>query len=232
MLPQTEAIIYLADQRGCSLKEWHRSYHTFNFGAYFSESRKSFANLQVVNDDTLKAGRTLTQEVKENAWILLLPLVGTLDVQHQFKTRSVEVGQCCQFFAPKDSTFEITNAYESELINFLQIWQTTESIDESIDFVTTEFDLDLQKNKLISLSINRESIRENTLALVGKFNGRNEAVIHLKNPQKGAFAFVIEGAFEVQNRLLRSRDGLALWNLSEIEFEALSNDAIILIIEN
>ena len=43
--------------------------------------------------------------------------------------------------------------------------------------------------------------------------------------------FVIEGAFEVQGTLLHARDGLALWGTDKLEKEALSNDAIILLIE-
>lgn len=46
---------------------------------------------------------------------------------------------------------------------------------------------------------------------------------------------MIEGAFEFQNRLLETRDSVALWNEDnealQIEFEALSNDAINLIVE-
>ena len=43
--------------------------------------------------------------------------------------------------------------------------------------------------------------------------------------------FVIHGAFEVENRLLESRDGLAIWNTDRIELEALSNEAILLLLE-
>ena len=42
---------------------------------------------------------------------------------------------------------------------------------------------------------------------------------------------MIQGAFEVQHRLLKSRDALALWNVVEVEIEALSNEAIIVLIE-
>jgi len=45
------------------------------------------------------------------------------------------------------------------------------------------------------------------------------------------YVFVIEGAFEVQNRLLHARDGLSLSSATEVEFEALSNDAMLLILE-
>ena len=61
--------------------------------------------------------------------------------------------------------------------------------------------------------------------------GREDGVYSLKNPQNGVFVFVIEGAFEVQNRLLEPRDGLAISAVEAIEFEALSNNAIILFLE-
>jgi len=45
------------------------------------------------------------------------------------------------------------------------------------------------------------------------------------------FVFIIEGAFVIQNRLPDQRGGLALWNLnSDLEGEALPNEAIILIV--
>ena len=47
----------------------------------------------------------------------------------------------------------------------------------------------------------------------------------------GFFAFVIEGAFELEGRLLHARDGLALWNLEKIEWEALSGGAILLVLQ-
>jgi hypothetical protein len=66
---------------------------------------------------------------------------------------------------------------------------------------------------------------------IGKFDGRKEGTHIVTDAGKGIFVFVIEGAFEVQNRLLQLRDGLALWNTASIEFEALSNDAILLLLE-
>jgi quercetin 2,3-dioxygenase len=42
--------------------------------------------------------------------------------------------------------------------------------------------------------------------------------------------FVLQGAFEAEGRLLHERGGLALWDAGEIEIEALSNNAILLLI--
>jgi hypothetical protein len=45
--------------------------------------------------------------------------------------------------------------------------------------------------------------------------------------------FNIQGMFEVQGRLLQTGDGLGLWNEpGDVELEALSNEAIVLLIED
>jgi hypothetical protein len=233
MLPKTEATIYLANQRGCSQNDWYRSYHTFNFGLYFNESKKPFGSLHALNDDTLKGGSTLKFESKEDSLILLLPVVGTLNYKNNLEIGKVEVGQAYHFFAPKDSEFEIFNTYENELINFLQVRIAVYSSEPKNNFGKSEFNFDADKNKLISLpSSGEDSIHNYTLTSIGKFDGRKEETYSLRNSDKGIFIFILEGAFEVENRLLQPRDGLALWNLKEIKFEALSNNAIILMIES
>ena len=88
------------------------------------------------------------------------------------------------------------------------------------------FDIQNDKNNLIELYTNK-----NTKYLLGKFLGREEITYQLSQNGRSAFVFVVEGAFEVQYRLLEVRDGLAIWNLPKVEIEALSNDAIILLIE-
>ncbi|MEO7988765.1 MAG: pirin [Chryseolinea sp.] len=233
MTPKTEATIYLADQRGCTQVDWYRSYHTFNYGTYFREHRRPFRNLQVLNDNTLKEGSNLKQHVKENSIILILPIVGSVRYKNKSGIDSlIEVGQAHFFFASKDSEFEFSNLYENELINFLHIELSTH-LQLSDDTVQKfEFDLDGNRNQLIPLHPNKEDNQhQNTLAWIGKFKGRQEGTHSLKNASTGVFIFVIEGAFEVQNRLLHARDGLALSNIDAIEFEALSNDAILLVIE-
>ena len=66
---------------------------------------------------------------------------------------------------------------------------------------------------------------------LGRFAGRAEAAYH---PRAGAgccFGFVLAGAFEVASRLLHPHDGLALWQASCLDLEALSPDAVLLLLE-
>lgn len=52
-----------------------------------------------------------------------------------------------------------------------------------------------------------------------------------KGVDTGIFVFVLQGAFETEGRLLHERDGLALWDVDKIEMEALSNDALVCLVE-
>ena len=233
MSSPTKAIIYLADQRGTFQMEYFRSYHTFNFGTYFNENRKPFGNLVAFNDDTLKGGSTLKLQVEQGMAILLLPVVGALQYKNNTGIMgSLDVGQCHIFTGSKNSEYEISNPYKDELINCLHCMIAVDPQQSNHNIAKSEFDVDANKNQLVSLlSDEQERTYQKISIHIGKFDGRKEGVYRLKDPGKGVFIFVIEGAFEVQNRLLQGRDGLALWNSAEIEFESLSNEAIILLLE-
>ena len=94
------------------------------------------------------------------------------------------------------------------------------------------FNLDEDKNQLIKIAGSINDVSKYPIVSIGKITGRQEAVYKLQNKQNNLFVFVIEGVFEVHGRLLHARDALGLWDIFEdIELEALSNDAIVLIIE-
>lgn len=227
---QTEATIYLAQQRGCSQSDWYRGLYTFNFGTYSNENRKAFGKLQAFNDETLGAGHTNSYRAAEDVFVLLLPVVGGLNYDTGSTALGfLDVGESYGFFAAKDSAFRTSNPYENELINFLQI-RLTAGYDggDRMEGRRHTFDIDLHKNQLIPFQPQARGLGS---FLLGTFQGREEGIYALRNPANGIFIFVLEGAFEVQNRLLHARDGLAITHAEAIEFEALSNEAIILIIE-
>lgn len=227
MKDQSKGKIFLAAERGHTETEWFRSYNSFNFGGYQSEHKKPFGDLYVLNDDTLAGGRSFSLTAEEESAILLLPVVGAVGVKDGTgNERILAAGE--SFFAPveKGAVIEIRNPYDSELVNFLHCWfkmQGAPRFDQSI----AAFRLDENKNTLLNVTDTHTHIR----CLAGKFDGRCEAIYPAASLQSFLFVFVVQGAFEVQNRLLETRDGLALWNVAGMEFEALSNDAIILLIE-
>ncbi|MBB6003296.1 pirin [Arcicella rosea] len=227
MLEQNEARIYLAEKRGLTFGKTFKRFHTFNDELYFDESRKPFGDLKVLNEEILGAGERLTLTLKETTTLILLPLVGGfLFTFNSNEKEYIVASQSFMISGEAGDTYEIANPYADETISFLQI-QLKEAKSETEKFDIKELNLD-EQNQLISLNS-----KENNF-FIGQYEGREEGFYQLKNPKNGLFVLIIEGAFEVQNRLLETKDALALWNFTDdakVEFEALSNGAMILLAE-
>jgi len=168
----------------------------------YQSLKESFLDLTAVNDETLAAGITISR----NGTILIIPLVGDIVTDQRISPGQVQI----------INNPSITNPFKDELVNYILIGFNRNLSKEIIDF-------DLANNCLQQLTTNN--------FFIGKFDGRFDGIHKLPDKTKGIFAFVIEGVFEVQNRLLHARDGLALTNVTEVEFEALSNEALLLLIE-
>lgn len=245
MVPQSQGKIFLSDERGHHELDWFRSYHTFNFGQYQQQHKAGIGPLYVLNDETLAGGKSLILAAEQDSDILLVPVVGALSLKDSAGNACIiEAGQSYLTTALAGTAIELSNPYEEDLVNFLQVWFKQDALFRvlssegggSVNPQLFSFDINADKNKLIELfpaitesahSFNKPYGRQ----FIGKFAGRAEMIHTISSPYNGLFVFVIEGAFEVQYRLLHARDGLALWDLQEVEFEALSNDAIIWVCE-
>lgn len=226
--------IYLSDLRGLTETKTFRRYATFNYADYHSESRQPFGNLEVLNDELLAAGGTVSFQIKQNAFVVLVPITGGLLVKdNSGKNSNIDVGEVYVDFKPANSNIELTNSYKEDWINFLYLQFTVAKETSNTFNKTYNFDLERSLNTLQKVVFNENDANQ-TLPFsinIGRFNGREEAVINTKNKNSLFFAFVIAGAFELQNRLLHERDGLALWDLETADMEALSNNAVIMLIE-
>jgi len=232
MISTSQAKIYLAQKRGYSQNEWYRAYHTLNYENYQEDSRKPFGSLITLNDCTLKSLHTKKFKAHQDIMVMLLPVIGGLYYRAPTKNEGfLQVEESYIFFIQKNKSYEVSNPYENELVNFLVI----EMVSASYPVIgKTSFKIDRNKNNLCKLfTADKELIgtKSNLTICIGKFDGRVENIFEARHPSSNIFAFVIEGSFEVHNRLLEWRDGLAIWNTKTVEFEALSNDAIIFIFE-
>jgi len=226
MMDQT-AKIFLSDERGITQLDWFRSFATFNFGNYQTEYKTPVNSLYVLNDDTLAGGKSLNLEVEQNTMLLLLPVVGAVEYRDSIGNASIMDAGCLQVvLLPEDTSYTVTNPYANDLVNFLQVWIKIEDVFNGKPFQKFSFDLDEHKNYFVS-----SLLEAGVVFHIAKLIGRQKTTVQFSENTTAAFAFVIEGAFELEERLLHARDGLALWSSQQAEMEALSNDAIIFILE-
>lgn len=223
---QTKARIYLSGKRGVTHAKGYKSFHTFSTNEFPVVSRESFKGIHALNDELLHAQAAVRHVMENDCMVLLLPIVGGISFRTgEDEFRFLEADTCQLIVVPEDSILEVRNPYLQEPINYLILSFPTDTAKTSFEQFSL-FNLQARKNKLTEIFTTSK-----TNGFLGQFSGRTDQTLTLSDKSTGAFVFVIEGAFEVENRLLENRDGLALWNTKTIEFEALSNNAIILIVE-
>lgn len=231
MTNQRKAKIFLAEERGLHQADGFRSESTFR---HENEHKHRFGNIYLLNDDMLASGRRMNLSVGERSHAIILPLAGAVKVRKSAVNENLVVaGQALIYSIWPGETIEIINPFAEEFINYLKILTRPGDYEGKLDTGALTFnDVNTQINKLTNIFTPGTMQRHPSFSIsIGKFSGRGEAVYSLTRENAGCFLFVIAGAFEVNGCLLHARDGLGLWNAGQIEMEALSNDAIILLIE-
>lgn len=226
MIEQNQAQIYKSDLRGLIISDGNNCLSTFNFGTYYNDFRKPFGVLEVLNEEILLPQHHSRTVVKADIEVIILPLFGGIEYKDNLGNDDfIRVEQIRCFSAQKGMLFELFNPYKEENVSYLQIWISSQKQDLNNNFKQFDFDLN-QKNQLISLF----KIGD-VFGFIGDFEGRKEGFYQLKNKLNGIFIFVISGAFEIDNRLLESKDGLHLLKTDSLEWEALSENALFLLLE-
>jgi quercetin 2,3-dioxygenase len=219
------AKIFLSEERGHTETDWFRSYCTFNFGSYQHDYKTPVDGLYLFNDETLAAGKSLNMPVETDSLLLLLPVVGAISYTDSTDTNTIIApGQLHMVRLKQGSHYTITNRYGDGLVNFLQVRLQAPFFGTHPQPATFSFDINKCKNQLTCMGPHYLRF------CIGKFDGRKDTLLHLPDRLSTAFAFVIQGAFEVNGVLLQPRDGLALWHHHTLDMEALSNEAIMVVV--
>ena len=234
---QPTAQIYLADQRGRSESSSVLRHFTFNAGPYRAEGREPFGALTLLNDDTLRASASLTTQLEQPMEVVLLPVVGGLEYTCAGEVNFLSPVRRAVLMLGAGMSYTISNPYETEFINCIQLGFASPLPDFDPVCSQTAFDLTTLNSLLPFLGERTGTSSFANQAFIGRYTGREEGSYTVGSAAVGGmrqvFVFVIQGVFEVANRLLNERDGLALtyYEPTEIEFEALSTDALLILID-
>ncbi|UYZ62796.1 pirin family protein [Hymenobacter weizhouensis] len=229
-MQQIPGKLFLADQRGTAADAHFRRFSTFHFGEYRAVHKEPFGRLLAVNEETLAAGRRVSLAVPEAAHVLVLPLTGAVQASLEpGKAGRVEVEELGVLTAPAGSTVHFTNPYPDEVIHFLHLWVAGPATTAASR--VSAFNAEELVNQLGPLLPTEGGSGLPFRVSMGQFGGRVEVEYQLQRSTARFFAFVLAGAFEIAGRLLHEKDGVALWDTPAVELEALSNEAVVLVIE-
>lgn len=179
----------------------------------------------------LTGDTTLELKITEAAFVIIIPITGDLFYQLGSAVGAeINVAEVKVLAMPSNSQIRVLNPYLTDMVSFLEIRLKDPFILDSFSYDTASFDFDARQNLLTNVFYQHKSQDYPIDLSIGRFAGRTEVIHTMKANKYIFFAFVIAGAFEVAGRLLQPNDGLSLWNERTIEIEALSNDAILLLI--
>jgi redox-sensitive bicupin YhaK (pirin superfamily) len=221
--------IYFANQRGLTDTATFMRYSTFTYQSDLDEHRRPFGQLAVLNDYTLAPSKTVTIEVNQNSFVLLIPISGEFEYRDvEGEKAVVDEGGLYLSYMESGSSFTVINTYQAEQISFLHLELMADDA-EGYSSQSFGFDFDDAANRLIKVLDDQDDL---PFAIhVGRFAESHQALYQLKGADSLFFAFVISGTFNAHGRTLHERDGLALWALESVDIRAESNGAVLLILE-
>lgn len=195
-----------------------------------------FGVLRVLNDDTVAAGMGFGTHPHENMEIISIPLKGDLEHQDSMgNTTVIRNGDIQVMSAGTGIRHSEYNKNKDQEVKFLQIWIFPNKKDVKPRYDQITLNLEDRKNKLQQiLSPNADDagvwIQQDAWFHIAQLDEGNVQTYALKKEGNGVYVFVLSGELSVNGQKLGRRDGLGLWELSEIEILAHS-DAEVLLME-
>lgn len=230
MITQTQAQLILDERRIVCETEISRkriSLHTDNR----VQTGKSLYNSVTGLQEIMLAGAAAeTIQLNTSLTYLVLPVEGAVRCITIVDQTTIAAGQVCIISARDASELVLENPFTDYLVTILVITVVNPN-PANMAAAYTYQDLNNHFNTLMPVLLQPRQYNKNIMAMkLGLFNGRGEAQY---TPLLNSITtvFVLQGAFEVDGRLLHQGDTLAIWDAPGIEMEALSSRAMLLLLE-
>ena len=227
------SVIHKAKTRGSADHGWLKANHSFSFANYYNPDRMNFGVLRVLNDDSIAPERGFGTHPHDNMEIITIPLEGDLKHQDNMGNGTViKNGDIQVMSAGTGITHSEFNANNDSYCKLLQIWLFPNKKNVTPRYDQISINTLSKKNKLYQiLSPNKNDqgvwIHQNAWFHIGKYETKTEDNYSLKNKENGVYLFIIDGEIKINDQLLSERDGMGLWNLSQIKFEAEANSRVL-----
>lgn len=228
-----KTILHKADTRGHANYGWLSTRYTFSFANYYDPNRISFGALRVLNDDYIEGGKGFGRHPHDNMEIVTIPLEGSLEHKDSMNHAQVLEKNEVQVMSAGTGIFHSEyNKSPYDSLQLLQIWILPEKTNVTPRYDQKWFDpakrID-QWQRLVSPD-EQDSLRLNQDAWFSRIlllqNSTTSYDLH--SVQNGVYVFVIEGSIQINDITLNRRDGLGMWDTSEIMLKAFTTSDVLL----
>jgi redox-sensitive bicupin YhaK (pirin superfamily) len=225
-----------AEERGHADHGWLNTHFTFSFADYNDPSHMGFRDLRVINDDRIAGGGGFGAHPHRDMEIITYMIEGQLEHQDNMGHGAVlKRGDVQHMTAGRGVIHSEFNHSQTDPIRLLQIWIFPEKRGLAPDYQDRHFD---------------EKERVNRLRLIASTDGRDGSLIinqdvdlydaELSNgtevrlalhPSRHAWVQMINGELSLNGKALRTGDGAAVSDESELKIVGSSDKAEFLLFD-
>lgn len=229
-----KTVLHKAASRGHADHGWLNSHHSFSFAGYHNPERMHFGVLRVLNDDQVAPGKGFGTHPHDNMEIISIPLEGDLEHKDSMgNVATIKEGDVQVMSAGTGIYHSEYNKNVDKPVKFLQIWvfPNKRNVEPRYDQISIR---DIEKKNAFYqvLSPNPDDagvwVHQDAWFHLGKFETGAADTYQIKKEGNGVYAFVLEGAVEINGQQLEKRDGLGLWDTESFDFKSLSDSRVLL----
>lgn len=228
-------VLHKANTRGYANHGWLQANHSFSFANYYNPERMHFGVLRVLNDDVIAPGMGFGTHPHQNMEIITIPIEG--DLEHQDSMNNVAViqsGDIQVLSAGSGISHSEYNKNNDKQVKLLQIWVFPNKKNVTPRYDQVSLNIEDRHNQFQQvLSPNPEDsgvwIHQEAWFNMTNLDRGKTLKYQLHHPDKnGVYVFVLKGDATVNKYSLNNRDGLGLWNTSQLEIKADSDTELLL----
>lgn len=230
------SVLHKANSRGEADHGWLHAKHTFSFGDYYDPKRMGFGALLVLNDDTIAAGMGFGTHSHDNMEVITIPLEGDLEHKDSMgNIGTINSGEIQVMSAGTGIQHSEYNKNKDKKLKLLQIWITPNKRGHEPRYDQITLNKADRKNTLqqiISPNAGEAGlwIHQDAWFHLGDFDKGSTTEYKFKKRGNGLYVFSIKGDLKINDRLIRTRDGLGIWDTKSVTIGA-ETDAEFLLME-
>ncbi|MGV0922051.1 hypothetical protein ACTS94_17140 [Empedobacter falsenii] len=183
----------------------------------------SISDFAFIDDVAVNGQGTYQKVIKESGYLILLPLLNNIRLNMNGFNWKIEVNQSFIYYLEKGTIIDIEGEYSNDYSYFYSLFLVKEKQQIAKMIVPIDFERENRLEKIIRHDLFN--------VFLGKFDLRRESEIPMKKVERNWLIISLTGIFEIHNRLIESRDLLEIKSDEHVEFESLSENSLLMVID-
>ncbi|WP_415063287.1 pirin family protein [Bdellovibrio sp.] len=229
-------MLYLrkSDERGyAEFGGWLKSRHTFSFSEYYDPQFMGFRDLRVINQDWIAKDSGFPTHPHRDMEIITYVLKGTVEHKDSLgNVGQIQAGEIQTMHAGTGIRHSEYNPSKAEELQLFQIWIMPDVAGAQPGYTQQSFNREQKLNQLKLLvskdgRLGSQKINQDVDLYASVLEGGIEQEFAIRGG-RGAWVQLAEGELEVNGKVLKSGDGLAVQDESLLKIKALKETEFLL----